>query len=357
MSHSFQDVAWLQGGSYTLAGEGRPERVRGSRASWNLFSLLGVRPALGRTYTQAEDAPGAERVVVLGWGLWQRRFGGQAGVIGRTLMLSGDSYTVIGVMPEKFSFPDAGLEVYVPLRVDGSTWPRWNGGLQVIGRLRPAATLAGAQREMDALSARLEREYPDADRQLSAKLTSLREAMYGGQTARLLLWTLLAAVGLVLLIACVNVANLLLARATTREREVAVRAALGAGGWRVLRQFMTESLVLAALGGAGGVLVSLWGTRLFASAIPADAGVPTDFGLNPVVLAFTVGLALLTGLVFGALPALHAARPDLAQLIGGRSGQASRSRGRRRAALVVAEVALAAVLLVSAGLVVRSLSA
>jgi putative ABC transport system permease protein len=353
---SFAEIAYYQSASLSLTREGSPEQLRAQRTSANLFPLLGVGPQLGRGFTPEEDTPTGERVALLSYALWQRRFGGAADVVGRIISLSGNPHTIVGVMPESFSFPRPDVELWVPVRHDETTWARGNGGLQVLGRLNAGMTLEQAQRDMAAVSTRLAESYPATNAELSAHLTPLRQALYGNQLF-VALYTLFAAVAFVLLIASVNVGNLMLARATTREREVAVRAALGAGRRRVAAQLLTESLVLASLGGAGGALLAVWGTRALAAAIPEGSAIPPDFAVDKVVLAFTAVLALLSGIGFGIAPAIKAAQPDLTQLLGGRSGSASnRQRARRRNLLVVAEVALATMLLVSASLMIRSLS-
>lgn len=354
-STAFDDVAWYQGTSVTAAGDGAPERIIGLRGSANLLGLLGARPLLGRTFTMDEAHPDAERVVVLSHAIWQRRYGGDADVIGRTVELNGLVHSIIGVLPPDFAFPTAQTELYLPLRATPTTWNRANGGLQVLARMRTGVTLDQAQRDLDGLSAQLAAEHPETNGTLSAAIRPLRDVLHGGADTRLVMLLLLGGTAFVLLIACVNAANLLLSRATAREREIAVRSAMGAGRSRVLRQLITESLVLAAVGGIAGALLAVWGTSLLALAIPASSSLPREFRVDAVALGFTAALVLGTGLLFGVAPALQASRPRLAGLLGARGGAQTVRRTRRRNALVVAEVALASVLLVSAGLMLRSI--
>jgi putative ABC transport system permease protein len=353
-STALDDLAYYQGASYSIAGDGTPERLPGVRASANLFAVLGRGPQLGRTFSAAEDSPDGDRVVVLSHGLWQRRYGGTQDILGQELNLSGTPHTVIGVMPPRFGFPSPGVELWLPVRGSVTTWPRSQGGLQTVARLRAGISMDQARADTDAVSAALAQEHTSANGDLSIAIRPLRQALYGMDNLSAIVIMLLSSVAFVLLIACVNVANLMLTRATARQREVGVRAAMGAPRSRLLRQFVTESIVLAAMGGAAGLLLAVWGVELLPSLFPADAPIPRDFGIDLTVLGFAAVVTLLTGVLFGVWPALHASRVDLTAMFGTRSSATGAIQGRRRDSLVVAEVALAAVLLVSAGLMLRS---
>lgn len=358
---AFESIAAFRGVDLNFTGGDRAERVNGIAASASLFSTLGVRPRLGRAYTAADDRPdAAERVVVLSHAFWQRRFGGTAEAIGETIRLSDVAHTIIGVMPPGFAFPFEGVDVWVPLRDDATTWGRGRGGMNSVARLAPGVSLERARSEAAALADRLAEAYPATNLDRGYIIDTLAEAYYG-PVLRRILFVLFGAVGLVLLIACANVANLLLARAVGREKEIAVRTAIGAGRGRVVRQLLTESVVLALAGGGLGVLVAAWASGWLVTAVPEGMVHRLDsVTVDGRVLLFTTLLSVLTGLLFGIVPALRAARTAPGSVLrdgGGRGGSAGPARGRLLRTLVAAQVALALVLLVGAGLMIRSLTA
>ena len=349
-------AAYDQRSNFTLTGVGEPQRVTGAEISAELFDVLGVRPVLGRGLRPGENEPGAGDVVVLSHGAWQQYFGGDPGVIGRTISLDGATRTVVGVMPAGFDFPEE-ARLWTPLVYDGGFRDDSNRGshyLSVVARLQPDVTTERAAEEMETLGDRIATEYGGPATNSSATAMGFQEVLVGDIRPALLV--LLGAVGLVLLIACANVANLMLARAATREGELAVRAALGAGRRRLLRQLLTESVLLALLGGAAGLLIAFWGTAALVGLRPEGIPRIEDVTVDPTVIAFTAGLSLLTGLVFGLVPAIQLARADLtASLREGARGALSGRRGNRvRAGLVVAEMAVAVILLAGAGLLIRS---
>src|SRR5215207_4052857 len=337
-----------------LTGAGEPERLTGSLVTANYFRAFGVEPALGRLFGADEERAGPVPVAVLGDGLWRRRFGGDPSVVGKTLTFDGKAVTVVGVAPPEFQYP-AGTELWLPLDFDSPEMKaRKAHFLRPIGLLRPGVTLERARAETDLIARRLEEQYPESNERWSLNLVPLQEQVVGG--VRTSLWVLLGAVGFVLLIACANVSNLMLARAAARRRELALRTALGASRWRVARQQLTENVLLSLAGGALGLLLAAWGVDLLAALGAGDIPRLREVGVDGRVLAFTAALSVLTGLAFGLLPALRASRPDLNEVLkeAGR-GTSGPGRGRARAALVVSEIALALTLLVGAGLLVKSL--
>jgi putative ABC transport system permease protein len=338
---------------FNLTGGERPETVQGAEVTPEFFRVLGVRPALGRDFLSEEGQPGGVRVAVLSHGLWRRRFGADPGILQHQVWIGGESTTVIGVLPPGYDLPSRS-EVWMPLVWNFAPETRGGHFLQVVGRLKPGVTLEAAQAEMATLAGRLERQYPDSNTGWTTLLVPLSDILVEEVRPALLL--LLGAVAFVLLIACANVANLLLARLASREREIAVRTALGAGRVRLVRQMVTESLVLFLAGGSLGLLLAVWVTRVLVALYGRDLPRAQEIGLDGRVLLFTLGLSLVTGLLFGLAPALSATRGSLFGALkeGGRA-VAGGARGRRlRQLLILGEVAVALVLLVGAGLLLRS---
>jgi putative ABC transport system permease protein len=348
----FTSIAAYGNGGYTLTGSGEPEQLSGGQISYDTFEILGVAPILGRSFHAEEDQPDQDQVVILSYGLWQRRFGAKPEIIGQTISLNNRPRTVIGVMPPGFKFPELS-DLWVPLALDTKRWTRNDHGLASVARLKDGVTLTQAQADIDAVARRIEEQNPVTNEGMGVKLEGLRSGLTSDYRTSLPL--LLGVVGMVLLIACANVANLLLARATVRRKEIAVRAALGASRSVLFRQLLVESLLLGALGGAFGLALAWWGLDLVLAAIPIDFPFWMKFNLDWRVIGFTSGVALLTGLIFGTAPALQASRVNLNEALkeGGRSG-GSAGRHRLRSLLVVVEVALSLVLLIGAGLMMRS---
>ena len=356
-NQTFSAMAISRESSFSLVGTGEAERVRGRRCSVNLFSVLGVAPALGRNFLPGEDAPGAAPVVMISAELWQRRFGAAPDVAGKSLTVDDKSYTIVGVLPASFSIY-RGADVYVPMGQWGNSGLQNRGaglGLRGIGRLKPGVTLAQAQADLDGVMVRLAEVYPETNRGNGAALIPLKELLIGD--VRPILWMLLGAVGFVLLIACVNVSNLLLARATGRTREFAIRAALGAGQWRLLRQSLIESILLALAGGGLGLLVAVWGTRAALNVLPTGLPRADEVGLDARVLVFTAAISLLTGVLAGLAPALKTRHWRLSETLKESGRGAGGGRHRAQGVLVAVEVSLALVLLIGAGLMIRTLSA
>jgi putative ABC transport system permease protein len=352
-NHVFEDIAAYDERSFALVGRGEPEQFKGAVISTGLFEILGVTPALGRTIRPEEDRPGDDTVVMLGHSLWQRRFASDPGIIGQTITVDNRPRTVIGVMPPGFKFPVV-ADMWLPLALNTKKWTRNDHGLSAMARLKSGVTREQAQAEMNSIALHIEEENPVTNEGLGVTVTDLRQGLVGDYRQALLV--LLGVVGFVLLIACANVANLLLARASVRQKEMAIRAALGAKRWRIIRQLIAESLLLSVLGGVLGLVFALWGQDLLLAAIPIEFPFWMKFTLDGRVLAFTIAISLMTGIVFGVAPALQASKVDLNEMLkeGGRSAAAGAGRRRLRSLLVVAEVALSLVLLVGAGLMMRS---
>jgi putative ABC transport system permease protein len=359
----FTDMAAFFDLNVNLTGEGEAEEVPGQIATPNLFSLLGVNPIRGRTFGPDDGKPGQNRVVVISYDLWQRRFGGDESIIGRKITLNNEPNEIIGVLPpdvswfvQKGSMIRNAPQIWSPWQVSNELRRRQGRFARAVARLKPGVTFDQAQNEMTMIGNRLEQEYPEFNTRWGVSVVPLRTQVAGEIRKPLLI--LLGAVGFVLLIACANVANLLLARAASRKKEIALRAGLGASRWRIARQLLTESVLLSAIGGGFGLLLAWWGTRALLGLSPPELMDVRDTAVNLPVLAFTVGLTMLTGIIFGLVPALEAARVDLNESLkeGGRSGgQGSRSH-RVRNMFVIVQVALALVLLVGAGLLIRSLN-
>jgi putative ABC transport system permease protein len=350
---SFDGIAAFGTGYETLVGTESAERIPRTTVSWNIFDVLGVSPALGRTFRQDEDLPKQNNVVVLSHGMWQRRFGGDPQILGHTITLSGEPSTVIGVMPEDFYFPNRTTEFWRPLGLNPANATRGGHFLATIARVKKGVSFAQADAEMRGIAARLAQQYPATNRDESAETIGLRESIVG--PARSILYTLLAAVGIVVLIACANVANLLLVRASVREKEIAIRAAMGASRRRIVAQVLSEGIVLALTGGFLGVLLAYLAVAPLRTLGQGNIPRAAEIALDWRVLAFTVFVTVLTGILFSLAPAWHSARSGLGALLKeGTRSSASIGGLRIRNTLLVLEVALSIVLLVGATLLLRS---
>jgi predicted permease len=350
---SLESAAAYRDGEVTLTGRGEPVRLKGVRVSASFFDVLRAQPAFGRVFRADENSPGKEKVAVISQALWQQRFGGGHDAFDAPIILDGVPYTIVGIMPAGFSFP-FGHEIWVPYAREGMYGDNNRGAwfLRAVGRLRDGATLDPARTELATIAARLEQQYPDANAKVGLTARPLHEAMVG--SVRTALFVLMGAVSFVLLITCTNLANLLLARAAARESEMAVRSALGAPRHRLVRQLLTETVVLAVAGGIAGVLLAMWALDSLVTLNPEGIQRLDTVRIDRTVLAFSAGIALLTAFIFGILPALQTTRTSLVSTLkeGGRS--LAHAGRRTRGALIVAEVALAVTLLAGAGLLIKS---
>jgi predicted permease len=360
-NHTFTSMGLSRGYQYNLTGLGEAEQLRARLISAEFFNVLGVNASIGRTFAPGEDAIGAAPIAMISGGLWKRKFGSSSEVLGKSLTLNGKTYAIVGVLPASFDLPLGGFkdtDVYVPIgQWENPLLGKRGAGLGFhgIGRLRPGVTIEQARADMQGVTEALAAAYPDTDKGIGAALFPLKKTMV--RDLQVFLLVLLAAVGFVLLIACVNVANLMLARSTVRTREFAIRTAMGASQGRLLRQLLTESLLLAFTGGAIGLLLAGWGTKFAIAKLPVSLPRAGEIGLDTRVLFFTVVVSLACGIFFGLGPALKSARTNLHDTLkeGGRGG--SGSRNHAQGVFVAVEMAMALVLLISAGLMIRSLSA
>jgi len=353
---TFEEFAASMQLRLNYTGGGEPERLEASGVTGNYFQALGAKPAFGRTFQLENEKPGNDQVAVLSYSLWQKRFAGDPAIINKTITLDGRSCAVLGVMPPDFSMPRA-VDVWVPMNFDIHPGMKQRKAhfLRPIGRLKAGVTMAEAQADTDAIARRLEEQYPESNSGWNLRLVSLREQLVGN--TRPTLFILFGAVGFVLLIACANVANLLLVRAAGRQKEIAVRTALGAGRWRIVRQMITESVLLSLAGGALGTLLAFWGVELLVALSADSLPLTAKVGIDATVLGFTLLVSLITGVLFGLAPAFRTMKLNLSESLkeGGRSGSEGGHRNRTRNVLVVLESAVAVVLLIGAGLLVRSL--
>ena len=355
-TQSFEHLALYRWWNANLTGIDPPERIQGFMVTANYLDALGMKPIMGRNFFGEENQPGKDAVAIITHSLWQRRFGGDPNILNKTITINSVVRTIVGVMPEHFNFPKGG-EVYAPLAMTPELMKsRGYHSYYVVGRLKPGASVEGSQAEIDNIMARLEQQFPETNKGWGSTVFPIvADSVRLYDTA---LWVMMAAVGFVLLIACANVANLMLARASGRQREIALRSALGASRWRIVRQLLTESVIVALIGGALGMLIGFWGIDALRAANPGDAAkfAPGwyQLGINFPVLMFTLGLSLFSGVVFGLAPALQVSKPNLNDSLKEGSRQTSGSSHRLRSSLVVLEVALSLMLLVGAGLLGRS---
>ena len=357
---TFSSIAAYRGDDFTITGQGETERVRVGMVSSTFFPILGVKMVAGRSFLPEEDRLGAAPVVLISAGLWHRKFGSDPGIVGKTITMNGTGYDVIGIVPGDFRLEasnfDSIKDVFVPIEQNKDPMFRdrtVHPGTRAIGRLKPGVTLSAAKADMNQVARNLAATYPDADKGAGIHLMPLKEDVVGDVEP--FLWVLLGAVGFVLLIACVNVANLQLARSSARGREFAIRAALGAGQSRVVRQLLTESVLLGLAGGAIGLLLAGWGTRAAIRILPETLPRAQGVGLDGRVLLFTALVSILAGVIFGLAPAIKTARPNIQQTLQESGRGASGAKHRAQGIFVVIEMAMSLVLLVGAGLMIRSL--
>ena len=352
---TFEQIAAFRTDGFNLSGSGAPERVQGRVVSASFFAALGVNPAVGRDFVAEDDKPSASPTVIVSNGFWQRRFGKDPNLLGKPLTLNGKDYTVVGILPAGFSFySPVDLHIPIGLRDDLTMRNReLHPGIRAIGRLKPGVTIDQAQAELSNIASALAEQYPNSNKDHGVAVASMYEDTVAN--IRPILLVMLGAVCFVLLIACANVANLLLARAAARQKEIAIRSALGANRIRIIRQLLSESVLLALAGGGLGLLLAMWGTDALVAAIPQTIPRAENIGIDATVLVFTLAVSVVTGIAFGLFPALQASKPSLNELLkeGGRGSTGSRHRVR--GVLVVSEVALALVLLIGAGLMIRSI--
>ncbi|HLL72974.1 MAG TPA: ABC transporter permease, partial [Pyrinomonadaceae bacterium] len=363
-SNSFQEMGAFYDAAFNLTGEGSPEEIPAQVTTGNLLTMIGTEPALGRVYTKDEAEPGRDDVVVISYGLWQRRFGGAPDIVNKRISLNGEGVTVLGVMPQGFKWfmkensrTGKAAEIWTPTKFEATlSTPNAGRGryISVAGRLKPGVTPVQAQTEMDAIASRLEQQHPRFNTNMGVRIVPVRDQLAG--EIKTALYVLLGAVGFVLLIACANVANLMLARAASRQSEFAIRTALGAGRGRMIRQLLTESVLLSAVGGGLGLLIALWGVDALVALSPPNLLGTESIGISLPVLGFTFAVSLLTGVVFGLAPALEATRLNLNESLKetGKSNMSSRRSRRLSSGFVIAQVALALVLLIGSTLMIKS---
>ena len=360
-NQTFETMAIFRNSTYSLTGVGDAEEIPAELVSSELLPMLNIKPALGRIFVHGEDEIGAAPIAIITSGLWERKFGSSQGIVGKNITLDGQAFTIVGVIPASFNLNIPSLEpadVYVPIGLWSNNLLTDRGaglGIHGLGRLKEGVSVQRARADMARVTQNLAAAYPQKDHGIGAHIVPLKDAMVHG--VRPLLMVLLGAVGVVLLIACGNVANLLLARATTRNHEFAIRMALGAGQGRLLRQLLTESLTLALLGGALGVALAHWGTQAALKVLPATLPRAENVGLDTRVLLFTAGVSLLAGVLFGLLPALRSSRPNVSAALADSSRGSTAMRPNAQRVFVIAELAMALVLMISAGLLIRTLGA